>query len=377
MSNQTICDQDTPDPWMVAHAGHFYLTFTAGDRVEIWTSKNMENFRSCAKSVVWKPGGPPDNPWFRDLWAPEIHYLGGTWYVYFTGAKPVDGQYNSNRRTLLLRCKSQDPMETGAWEFLGQVAGLPDHWNIDATVFYLHSTEKLYCCYSGWPLGDFSDKQQDLFLVEMISPEAARPDSLLCISRADLPWERADQGTHGVNEGPTFVSIPGFQGIVYSANGSWTSDYRLGVLHLVDPANPLREGAWVKRNTPLLVSDKQHGGPFGPGHASFIPSPYGDGRVFCIYHATEQEHQGWHNRKARVLRFDAGHFHPQAQTMCCALSLTGQWSGGVSASSSGPFVGQGAMQANSPHHQHQAQAKRMSLVDKIGGMVMRKLREFG
>ncbi|KAJ9610640.1 hypothetical protein H2200_005417 [Cladophialophora chaetospira] len=334
MSNQTISDLETPDPWMLSHGPYFYLTFTGHSRVEIWRSTTMEDFRSCDKSIAWQPGGPPSNPWFVDLWAPELHYVNGIWYVYFTGARPTGkpGWYNPGRRTLVLRCRSQDPMESGAWEFLGQVKGLPDHWNIDATVFEVRSTGKLYCCYSGWPLDDESDMQQDLFLVEMESPTVAREGSLVCISRAELGWERADNGTHGVNEGPTFVDIPGFQGIVYSANGSWTSDYRLGVLHLVNAEDPLQQSSWVKRPTPLLVSDKQHGGPFGPGHASFIPSPHGDGRVYCIYHATEHLDEGWANRKARVLRFEAEHFHPEAQTMCCALSLTGQWSGGAATS---------------------------------------------
>ncbi|KIW66066.1 hypothetical protein PV04_08273 [Phialophora macrospora] len=391
MSNLTISDQDTPDPWMLSHGPHFYLTFTAGDRIEIWRSPNMEDFRSCARSVVWRPG-PPDHPWFVDLWAPELHFLQSTWYIYFTGAKPRDGPglYNANRRTLLLRCRSQDPMEAGAWEFLGQLGGLPDHWNIDATVFHLPTTGRLYCCYSGWPRGDFSDRQQDLFLAEMDGPETAKPETVVCISRAELEWERAEQGTHGVNEGPAFVSIPppppppsssfsseGFQGIVYSANGSWTSDYRLGILQLVGD-DPLKQSSWWKRPAPLLVSDRQYGGPFGPGHASFIPSPHGGGRVYCIYHATEHFDQGWANRKARVLRFGAEHFQPHAPTMCCALSLSGQWSAGAAISTLPPSP-PAQLPANAPQQGQQIQrghAQRKSLIDKIGDKILQKLRGF-
>ncbi|EXJ67792.1 uncharacterized protein A1O5_09138 [Cladophialophora psammophila CBS 110553] len=368
MSNQTIADTDTPDPWMVAAHNRFYLTFTCGDRVEIWMSHDMENFRNCKKIIAWKP--PPATPWVADIWAPELHYLNGRWYIYFCGAHPEIG--NPSHRTLLLRSRSQDPMEAGAWEFLGQMKGLPDHWNIDATVFYLQRTQKLYCCYSGWPLGDHSDRQQDLFLIELETPEVARPATLTCISRAELPWERADGGTHGVNEGPTFISIPGFQGIIYSANGSWTSDYRLALLQLVGD-DPLKESSWRKRPTPLLVSDRAKGGPFGPGHASFIPSPYGDGRVYCIYHATEHEGQGWNNRKARILSFGPEHFHPDGQPMCCALSVSGQWSGGASVSSSGGLAGNMFQQGSQSQHGH---GQRASLIHKIGGKILRKLREY-
>jgi GH43 family beta-xylosidase len=372
MSNQTICDFDTPDPWMIAHGGRFYLTFTCGDRVEIWSSSNLENFRAPygRKIIAWRP--PKDHPWAIDLWAPELHYLQGRWYVYFAGAKPPRKPGNPSHRTLVLRCRGQDPMEEGSWEFIGQIRGMPDHWNIDATLFHLPRTDKLYCCYSGWPLGDFSDRQQDLFLTEMESPEVAKPETLICISRAELDWERADNGSHGVNEGPAFVSTGGFEGIVYSANGSWTSDYRLAVVQLVGD-NPLDPASWRKRPTPLLVSDRQHGGPFGPGHASFINSPYGDGRVYCIYHATESEGDGWNNRKGRVLCFGKEHFQPQAGPMCCAKSLTGQWSGGASTSQHAQYPGNMSQPSQQAAHQP---GQRKSLFDKIGDTALRKLREF-
>lgn len=53
MSNRPICGTDTPDPWIVAAHGKFYLTFTLGNRVEIWQSPHLEDFRDCQKSVIW------------------------------------------------------------------------------------------------------------------------------------------------------------------------------------------------------------------------------------------------------------------------------------------------------------------------------------
>lgn len=53
MSNRPICGTDTPDPWIVAVHGKFYLTFTLGNRVEIWQSSQLENFWDCQKSVIW------------------------------------------------------------------------------------------------------------------------------------------------------------------------------------------------------------------------------------------------------------------------------------------------------------------------------------
>ncbi|ELQ42007.1 alpha-N-arabinofuranosidase 2 [Pyricularia oryzae] len=317
MSNRPICDVDTPDPWVVAANGRFYLTFTLDNRIEIWSSPTLEDFGSCARSTIWQP--PPGSPWSANIWAPELHYLAGRWYVYTCGAPPGVG--NPGHRTTVLRCAAgqNDPMAAADWEFLGPLRGMPDQWAIDATVFSPDRTaQSLYCCWSGWPPGDRSDTQQDLFLIRMRSPEEAMPETLVCISQATLPWERPDGGRRGVNEGPTWVDIAGvFRGIVYSAHGSWTSEYRLALLALVGP-NPLDPAAWVKRPTPLLVSHRECPGPYGPGHASFLPNPLNYQSVYCIYHATAEYGQGWANRKARVLELGAACFGPHATEICCS-----------------------------------------------------------
>lgn len=290
----------------------------------------MEDFDNAKKALIWKPA--TGSPWSDAIWAPELHHLNDTWYVYAASAQPGAG--NAGHRTILLRSRNRDPMDATAWQFLGPLRGLPDHWHIDATVFSPRPGE-LFCCYSGWPLGDHSDTQQDLFLVRMANPEQAIAESLIVISRAELPWERPEGGRRGVNEGPTWVSIPGWKGIVYSANGSWTCDYQLGVLRLVEQ-DASQTSSWRKRHSPLLKSDARHGGPFGPGHASFVPSPHDDGRVYCVYHGTERQDEGWANRKARIMVMNAQCFELESGSLCCALPMT------MSASSSAAQSGQAA-----------------------------------
>lgn len=229
---------------------------------------------------------------------------------------------------MLLKSSKPDPMDSSGWEFLGPLKGMPDHWSIDATVFTTNGRD-LYCCWSGWPLGDHSDAQQDLFLIKMASPEEAIADTLVCISKADQPWERPDDGRRGVNEGPTWVNFQGFKGIVYSAHGSWTSEYKLALLTLVGE-DPLKPESWVKRQEPFMVSDRDQGGPFGPGHASFLPSPHNEGKIFCIYHGTEKCGEGWNNRKARVLELGPGCFAQHASPVCCAYQVTSPGGGSSS-----------------------------------------------
>ena len=320
MSNKCIADRDTPDPWMVAANGVFYLTFTLGNRISIWESPLMEDFFRARRSVIWEP--PAGSPWSEHVWAPELHCLGGTWYVYAASSPPGVGL--KGHRTVVLRSRHQDPMEKSAWEFLGPVAGMPDQFSIDATVLSPNGQD-LYLCWSGWPPGDSSDTQQNLYISQMVSPEEVVAAAVMppaCISRADRPWERFQGGKRGINEGPTYISLPGgaFTGIVYSGHASFTSEYKLGLLRLVAPnADPLDPKSWEKRPTPLLVNDKSMPGPYAPGHASFLPSPDpADGRVFCVYHATDNWGEGFRNRKARVISLDAKVFAPEAAPICCS-----------------------------------------------------------
>lgn len=40
----TITDTTTPDPYALFTYGKFYITFTAGDGVEIWCSESLTRF---------------------------------------------------------------------------------------------------------------------------------------------------------------------------------------------------------------------------------------------------------------------------------------------------------------------------------------------
>ncbi|KAF4119668.1 Glycosyl hydrolases family 43 [Geosmithia morbida] len=349
MSNQPIAQIATPDPWLVAANGVFYLTFTLANRISIWQSPKMEDFHQPRKQIIWQP--PEGAPWSKDIWAPELHWLDGRWYIYATATRP--GLGNSGHRTIVLRSSNADPMVASAWEFLGPVKGLPEQFSIDATVFSINGRD-LYICWSGWPPGDNSDTQQNLYLTKMVSPIEAVDHKHLkpaCISKADRPWERFENNRRGINEGPTWLSLPNgaFTGIVYSGHASFTSEYKLGLLRLNSlQADPMDPKSWTKRPTPLLANDRSMPGPYAPGHASFLQSPQpGDSRVFCIYHGTDNWGEGFKNRKARIMVMSPEVFAHDARPMCCSnRPNTGIWNGYPGSSSSGGGPAPQAQQGN-------------------------------
>ncbi|KAI0126541.1 alpha-L-arabinofuranosidase II [Xylariales sp. AK1849] len=295
-SCHTLTSVGTPDPFMVRANGLFHLTFTGGDRIEIWSSRHLANFEQTAKKqVIWTP--PPETEHSADLWAPELHAIGGRWYVYYAAAHPAHGNRSHRMYVLGGPPVIEDPTQ-GQWGFLGRIRDMPDQWAIDGTIFELN--QELYFVYSGWPLDDRSksDLIQQLFIVKLADPVTAGSRPVM-ISAPEQPWEftRDGNGAHGINEGPQFLESPNarWKGIVFSCAGSWTHEYKLAVLHYTG-GDPLHPRSWLKGQEPLLQAAGQGKGPWGPGHGTFLALGQ---QMVCVFHATDSPTDGWNNRKAR------------------------------------------------------------------------------
>ncbi|ORY54562.1 glycosyl hydrolase [Pseudomassariella vexata] len=292
----TLTSMETPDPFMTQANGVFYFTFTAGNRIEVWSSRNLKDFQQTAKrSIIWTP--PPGTDHSADLWAPELHALRGRWYVYYAAAHPAQGNRSHRMYVLGGPPSTENPTE-GQWEFLGRIHGMHDHWAIDGTVFELN--HELFMVYSGWPLDNHheSDLIQQLFIMKLEHPTTAGSPPVV-ISAPELPWEFTHDhvGAHGINEGPQFLeSLDGsWRGIVYSCAGSWTHEYKMAVLHY-NGGDPLDPRAWPKGQDPLIQAELQGQGPWGPGHGNFLNL---GGDTVCVFHATDHMTDGWNNRRAR------------------------------------------------------------------------------
>ncbi|KAI1115725.1 glycoside hydrolase family 43 protein [Nemania sp. NC0429] len=157
-SKLTLTSGGTPDPFVNIFWGQYYLTFTAGDRIEIWSSNSLADMEATAtKHHIWKP--PQDSEHSAEIWAPELHALRGRWYIYFAAANPREGNKSHRMYVLGGPAATEDPCSGGGggWEFLGPIRDMPDQWAIDGTVFELE--DQLYLAYSGWPLEEGDETQ--------------------------------------------------------------------------------------------------------------------------------------------------------------------------------------------------------------------------
>jgi hypothetical protein len=86
--------------------------------------------------------------------------------------------------------------------------------------------------------------------------------------------------------------------LVYSASGSWTNDYCLGLITADISSDLLNPASWNKRNQPIFSSGN---GLYGPGHHSFTKSPDGQ-EDWIMYHVAKYNNAGW-NREVRMQKF--------------------------------------------------------------------------
>lgn len=281
-----LIDMDTPDPSVVYKDGYYYMTFTHnGTDVMVMKSRTID-FKQAEKKVVWYP--PIDTMYSANLWAPEIQYIRGKWYIYFAAD---DGQ-NENHRMYALEAVGEDPL--GEYEFKGQITDETNKWAIDGLV--MEHEGQLYFVWSGWE-GDVNIRQ-NTYIAPMSDPVTISGPRVL-LSSPDQEWEMAG-GPPYIQEGQAILYRGGRVFIVYSGAGSWTPFYSLGLLALKEGGNPLQPEDWRRSPEPLMTMDEE-AGVYGPGHNSFVKSPDGT-EDWIVYHGTTSPTDGWNNRKARAQR---------------------------------------------------------------------------
>jgi GH43 family beta-xylosidase len=267
-----------PDPWVIRKDSFYYYTHTTGRNVSLWKTRRMSQVGSGTARVVWSPLATGPNS--QNLWAPELHFLDGKWYVYYTaGSSPDLG----TQRLFVLENPSSDPLQ-GAWTDRGRIFHpTEDYWAIDATVF--EHRGKRYLLWSGY--SSPTDITQRIYLCEMASPTTLTGPRVL-LSSPEFAWETIGSGggRPAVNEGPEILKKGGKIFLVYSGSGCWTDDYALGMLTLDETADPLDAKAWKKSPTPVFTKNPA-GGAYGPGHNAFFQSPDGT-EDWILYHANPQ-----------------------------------------------------------------------------------------
>ena len=129
------------DPYVIRHTDgiyYFMASVPAYDRIVLRSAEKLEELADAEEVTIWMKHetGTMGN----HIWAPELHYIKGHWYIYFAAG---DAEDKWHIRPYVLECTGQNPM-TDAWVERGMMQCAPEDefsfrsFSLDATVFENH-----------------------------------------------------------------------------------------------------------------------------------------------------------------------------------------------------------------------------------------------
>lgn len=263
------------DPWVYKHSdGYYYFTASVPeyDRIEVRRATTIQALNEAEPVVVWRKY--ESGPLSANIWAPEIHYIDGKWYIYFAAARTTetrDGLFD--HRMYVLECADENPL-TGTWVERGQIKTRWESFALDATTF-----EHRGIRYLVWAQKDPQIRgNSNLYIAEMENPWTIREPQVM-ISKPEYDWEKIG---FLVNEGPAVLKRNGKIFISYSGSAT-DHHYCMGLLSASEDSDLLDPNSWTKSPVPVFQSNEETG-QYGPGHNSFTTSPDGSLDII-VYHA--------------------------------------------------------------------------------------------
>jgi GH43 family beta-xylosidase len=272
--NNLIIEQRA-DPWVYKHHdGYYYFTASVPeyDRIEVRRSKEIKGIAEAEPVIAWRKH--ESGPMSSLIWAPEIHYIDGNWYIYFAAAKSKEIINELfDHRMFVIENKSANPLE-GTWEEKGQIKTEWESFSLDATSFEHRGQQYLV-----WAQKDPNIRgNSNLYIAELENPWTIKGSQVL-ITKPEFEWETVK---FWVNEGPAVLKRNGKIFITYSGSAT-DENYCMGLLSADEAGDLMDPLSWTKWTEPVFKTCLETG-QFGPGHNSFTVSEDGS-KDILVYHA--------------------------------------------------------------------------------------------
>lgn len=262
------------DPWVYKHTdGYYYFTASVPeyDRIEVRRALTIEGLREAQPVVAWRKY--ESGPLSANIWAPEIHYMDGKWYIYFAAARTTETKEGLfDHRMYALENTSANPLE-GEWTEKGQVRTAWESFALDATTFEHRGVH-----YYVWAQKDPEiDGNSNLYISAMENGWTLKGPQTM-ISTPEYPWEVIG---FKVNEGAAVLKRGGRIFMSFSASAT-DHNYCMGLLTADEDSDLLDAASWTKHPEPVFQTSEENG-QYGPGHNSFTVDKHGEDVL--IYHA--------------------------------------------------------------------------------------------
>lgn len=258
------------DPFIYKHTdGYYYFTATVPeyDRIVLRRATTIQGLSTATETTIWTKHA--SGVMGAHIWAPEVHFIDGKWYVYFAAGSTSDVWAI---RMYVLETDAANPL-TGTWTEKGQIATPVSSFSLDATTFAVNGVR-----YLAWAQRNPSeDNNTSLFIARMANPWTLSGTPVE-ISQPTLSWETIG---YKVNEGPAVIQHGGKVFMTYSASAT-DANYCLGMLTASASADLLDPASWTKGSQPVFKTSDATS-QYGPGHNSFTVSEDGKSDIL-VYH---------------------------------------------------------------------------------------------
>ncbi|MCR5153552.1 MAG: family 43 glycosylhydrolase [Lachnospiraceae bacterium] len=268
------------DPYVCKENGLYYFTASVPeyDRIVLRCATTIKGLAKAEEKEIWHCH--ETGKMAKHIWAPELHYVMGGWYIYFAAGENPDIWAI---RPYVLKCTGNDPMKDDFVE-LGMMQAADDDefsfksFSLDMTVF--EANKEWYCVWAE-KVG-VGKMISNLYIAKLETPNKLKTVQVL-LTTPDYDWERIG---FWVNEGPYVLKHDGKLFLTFSASATGAC-YCVGMLAADENADLLDPRSWEKFRDPVLKTDyEKH--VYGPGHNCFVKSE-DDTKDIMIYHARPYE----------------------------------------------------------------------------------------
>ena len=266
------------DPFVLRLAGGGYAAYgthpgSSGDRVfEALLSPDLERWESAGAVLERLP-----ESFGEDYWAPEVAESGGTFWMYYSVGRGIEGHH-------LRVARSESP--TGPFRDVGADLTPDEVFAIDAHPF--RDVDGHWYLYFAHDVLEHERPGTHLAVAPLDEGMDSLAGPAVPVLAPNADWQLYERGRliHGRRfdwhtlEGPAVVHRGGRYWLTYSG-GAWTGPgYAVGVAAADHPLGP-----WSHVDQPPLL--RSGDGLRGPGHNSLTVAP--DGTDIIAFHSWNQE----------------------------------------------------------------------------------------
>ena len=278
--------EERADPYIVnGENGYYYFTASypaygsvdkGYDRIVLRCSYKVEGLANAEEKTIWQAHS--SGIMAKHIWAPEMHKIGGVWYIFFAAGASSDVWAI---RPYVLKCTGDNPY-LDSWIECGQMQASSG----DTSSFTSFSLDMTYFENNGKHYVIWAEIKGDssLFMAEIDPREPWKLTSKpILLTKPEYSWELVN---HRVNEGPAVLKTDKKIYVYFSASGTG-SEYCMGRMEADINSDLMDISSWKKLDHPVL-STADLSGESGPGHNCFVWNEMGE--LLCVYHSRPASH---------------------------------------------------------------------------------------